>query len=364
MYRPTVASGRTEAARWVTSSIRTRRRLPKAGDILCGWEYAQTARDSHGAEGLVLSLHEIVRVLGGELYAGGRRASIPAPGHSSADRSVSLLERDGRVIIHSFGEATWQAVRDELRRRGLIDNRGAPTHGIAHDRPVRSAPSHTDRVARARTLWEEALPIRPATPAWRHIRGRAIATAPIDIPALRSHPEAPLSAYRRSAATRPALLAAISDPSGALTGVEITYLTNGGSRASDMRLSRKTIGAAPAGSAVRLSPASPSMVAGEGVFTTISASEYFGLPGWALLSANNMPRWSPPESVRLVLIAADRGSVGEGAAEALRQRLEERDVTAVVRTPPEPFGDWNEAAQAASSLGRAAAPHDQCRQRA
>ena len=42
---------------------------------------------------------------------------------------------------------------------------------------------------------------------------------------------------------KPALLAAIHDRAGELTGVEITYLTNGGSRASAMRLSRKTIGA-------------------------------------------------------------------------------------------------------------------------
>jgi len=38
-----------------------------------------------------MSLREIVRVLGGDLYDGGRRANVPAPKHSRADRSVSLL---------------------------------------------------------------------------------------------------------------------------------------------------------------------------------------------------------------------------------------------------------------------------------
>ena len=294
-----------------------------------------------------MSLRDIVRALGGELYSGGSRASVPAPGHSPADRSVSLLVSDGRVIIHSFGEASWQAVRDDLLRRGLIDSHGAPVAGATFEpRSFAPPPPQTERVSRARTLWEEAAPVRPATPAWRHIRRRAITTSPLGLPSLRSHPQAPVSAYRGCTMTRPALLAAIHERAGELTGVEITYLTNCGSRASAMRLSRKTIGAIPAGSAVRLNPAAASMVVGEGVFTTLSAIEHFGLPGWALLSTSNLRQWSPPEGVRMVVIAADRGVAGEAAAEALRQRLAERGVTAVAKLPPKPFGDWNEAAQA------------------
>lgn len=294
-----------------------------------------------------MSLHDIVRALGGELYSGGCRASVPAPGHSPADRSVSLLVSDGRVIIHSFGEASWQAVRDDLLSRGLIDDQGAPTNagGLAND--VRAPPpTQTERVARARALWEEASPVRSATPAWRYVRRRAISVSPCGRPSLRSHPQVPVSAYRGCTMTRPALLAVIHDRSGELTGVEITYLTNGGSRASDMRLSRKTIGAIPAGSAVRLNPAAPSMVVGEGVFTTLSAIEHFGMPGWALLSTSNLRQWSPPEDVRMVVIAADRGVAGEAAAAALRHRLTARGVVATLNLPPEPFGDWNEFAQA------------------
>ncbi|MBA4010760.1 MAG: hypothetical protein C0481_02735 [Phenylobacterium sp.] len=293
-----------------------------------------------------MSLHDIVRALGGELYSGGCRASIPAPGHSPADRSVSLLVSDGRVIIHSFGEASWQAVRDDLLRRGLIDGHGTPVAGATFEpRSFAPAPTQIERVSRARALWEEASPVRPATPAWRHIRRRAISGSPLGFPSLRSHPQVPASAYRGCAVTRPALLAAIHDRSGELTGVEITYLTNGGLRASDMRLSRKTIGAIPAGSAVRFNPGAPSMVVGEGVFTTLSAIEHFGLPGWALLSTSNLRQWTPPEDVRVVVIAADRGVAGEAAAEALRHRLTARGVVAALKLPPEPFGDWNEFAQ-------------------
>jgi hypothetical protein len=67
-----------------------------------------------------MSLRTIVRVMGGNLYDGGRRANIPAPGHSRRDRSVSLLEIGGRLIVHTFGDGDWRQVRDDLRARGLL----------------------------------------------------------------------------------------------------------------------------------------------------------------------------------------------------------------------------------------------------
>jgi hypothetical protein len=84
------------------------------------------------------------------------------------------------------------------------------------------------------------------------------------------------------------------------------------------------------------------MLVGEGVFTTLSASERFGLPGWALMSTRNLRVWAPPEGVRSVLIAADRGKDGEASADRLQQRLCEAGVAASVALPPEPWGDWNE----------------------
>src|SRR5690606_28993040 len=113
--------------------------------------------------------------------------------------------------------------------------------------------------------------------------------------------------YRPGAARRPALLAAVTAPDGSLTAVEISYLTPNGQRARDLRLARKTIGAVPAGAAVRLDPAGAQLLVAEGVFTALSAGERFGLPAWALMGAGGLARWSAPAAVRRVLIAADRG---------------------------------------------------------
>ncbi len=83
------------------------------------------------------------------------------------------------------------------------------------------------------------------------------------------------------------------------------------------------------------------MLVGEGVVTTLCAIDRFQLPGWALA-------WRPPAQVRRVLIDADRGAVGEGAAARLRRRLLRIGLEARVRLRDPPFGDWNEAAVGAA----------------
>ena len=128
------------------------------------------------------------------------------------------------------------------------------------------------------------------------------------------------SAYRRGRAT-PALPCwpAIRTADGRFTAVEVTYLAPNGRRADGPAAvaQDRRAGARPAARS-RLDPAAEEMLVAEGVFTTLSASEWFGLPGWALMSTRNLRVWSPPAGVRSVLIAADRGKDGEASAELLR----------------------------------------------
>jgi putative DNA primase/helicase len=295
-----------------------------------------------------MSLKSIVEVLGGDLYDGGRRANIPAPGHSRADRSVSLLLKDDRVIVHTFGDGDWQAVLDDLRAKRLIDAHNAPrsvSFGAGVDQAVAPKPDYR-RLDAARRLWDAGRPVAGAL-AERHCRLRHIRRALPGPDILRHGGETPVSAYAESRYRRPALLVAIRAADGALTAVEVTYLAANGQRALDLRLPRKTVGLVPPGSAVRLDPAAPEMLVAEGVFTTLSATERFGLPGWALQSTRNLKSWSAPEGVRKVLIAADRGKDGEASAEILAGRLRRQGVAAKIAFPPEPHGDWNEVARPA-----------------
>jgi hypothetical protein len=295
--------------------------------------------------------------MGGEAYASGWRASIPAPGHSAADRSVSLLLVDGRVVAHGFGAFAWREILDDLRRRGWIDeeNRlldgGAP--GLARRIDERT---RAERIAVARRLWAGGHSITAGDPAALYGRRRGVDLGLDVAGALRSHAAAPAAVYRGRGPWRPALLAAVHDAAGGLTAVEMTYLDARGRRSALARPVRKAVGVLPAGCAVRFAPAAAEMLVGEGVFTTLSAMQRFRRPGWALLSTGNLRRWTPPPGVRHVLIAGDRGPDGERSARRLRGALIAAGVAADVAWPPEGCGDWNDLDQEGERKGEAGRP--------
>jgi len=291
-----------------------------------------------------MTLHAIVAAFGGDLYQGGQRASIPAKGHSAADRSVSLLLAEGRVIIHGFGAADWRRVRDDLRDAGFIDGTGRLT-GAGAPGPSTPRPDRRLRLETAIRLWDGARPLRDGDPASLHLRRRAV-TPGGGASDLRFHPEAPVAVYRAGRWTRPALVSGIRDADARLCAVELTYLEPNGLATAGLNLARKTVGLVPPGAAVRLAPAASEMLVAEGVFTTLSAMDRFRLPGWALMSANNLAAWTPPPEVRRVLVAADRGAVGEAAATRLGARLRARAVEASILWPDAPFDDWNALALA------------------
>lgn len=292
-----------------------------------------------------MSLADIVKAVGGEL-CGASRALIPGPGHGPEDRSISLfVDRDDRVVVTSFGRSTWQEVVDDLRERGLIDRDkrliGAGVAGPPQP-SARPDPAPAERIRAAQAIWADGRAVA-GTLAERHIRSRAV-VRPLPGPeALRHTSRAPVRAYDPDDdRVRLALLAGIHTAEGALTAVEITFLDRLGHRASGLRLPRKTVGPVPRGSAVRLDPAAPEMVVGEGVFTTLSATQRFGLPGWALLSTARLVTWTPPSGVRRVLVAGDNGRAGRIAAGRLVARLRAAGVAARALFPPDAYGDWNE----------------------
>jgi hypothetical protein len=291
-----------------------------------------------------MSLRSIVQSMGGELYDGGHRANIPAPGHSAADRSVSLLLQGDRVLVHTFGDGDWRIVLDQLREHRLIDATNALIAGTGAPvgrRPAQEVVPARVRLEAARRLWDTGRPIEGTLSA-RHCQIRGV-HGPLPGPeALRHSALTPVAIYQPGRLQRPALLAGIQDADGGYRAVEVTYLAQSGRRALDLRLPRKTVGVPPRGGAVRLDPAAEEMLVGEGVFTTRSASEHFSLPGWALMSTGNLRFWTPPVGVRSVLIAADRGKDGEASAQTLRARLQQGGVDARIVLPPRPWGDWNE----------------------
>ncbi|MDZ4054771.1 MAG: hypothetical protein U1E24_16130, partial [Phenylobacterium sp.] len=162
-----------------------------------------------------MTLHAIAAALGGDLYAGGSRASIPAPGHSAADRSVSLWLTDGRVVIHGFGDVDWRAARDDLYARGFVDDAGRLTGGGC-GRPSIPRPDRRLRLETALGLWNGTTGPASAGAAGFYLRRRAVQGVAAACN-LRLHPSAPTSVYRPGGSARPALIARISDADDRLT---------------------------------------------------------------------------------------------------------------------------------------------------
>lgn len=171
------------------------------------------------------------------------------------------------------------------------------------------------------------------TPAHAYFRARAIA-GPLNFPALRfhssvyyrEHEDAPRQSF-------PALLAAVTDLDGTITGVHRTWLDiarRNKARITDPRRSMGSI----LGNGVRFGTALDVILAGEGIETVLSLKSILpDLPMVAGLSANHLAALDLPSTLRRLYIGLDDDPAGRDAALHLRQRAEARGIEVVEVVP-------------------------------
>ncbi|MDX2276170.1 MAG: toprim domain-containing protein [Hyphomonadaceae bacterium] len=289
-------------------------------------------------------LERIIAACGGILLDGGTRALIPGPNHGHKDRSVSLrLTEEGRILIHCFSpKDDWRDVRRALTDLGLLDDEPRGEKRDAHLSPslVVAQPLDEERVARAGRLWEESSPLKHSV-AEAYLRRRAVPAGLWGSVALRFNGRMTSLDDR---AKRPALVAAISDAHGALQGVQVTLLSAHGTAKAAVATPRRVIGKLMGG-AVRLADAQDELAIGEGIETMLTASDAFGVPAWAALSADNLSRLIIAQPLRRLIIAADNDEAGMRAAQTLRARMASSTRVEIEPAPPS-FNDWNDWARA------------------
>ena len=205
----------------------------------------------------------------------------------------------------------------------------------------------TERIARARRLWAACGPLA-GTHAERYLHERGIARS--RFAALRFHPRL---AYRDEAGFRrfPALVAAVTEPGGYVTGVHRTWLDPHRPAKAPVAAPRKTLGRTY-GLAVRLGrPAGPLLV-GEGLETVLSVlTAVPALAGAAALAAGSLGAFSLPPGVSRLLVARDGDVEGEAAAERLAMRCAKAGIEAAVLVPE--GGDFNDDLRALGTAGLA-----------
>ena len=162
-------------------------------------------------------------------------------------------------------------------------------------------------------------------------------------PVLRFQEQAP----HRLGARLPAMLAPVVNVTGEQIGVHLTYLRCGGAgKATLPKEYQRECRGVIHGGAIRLAEHDPDteLLTGEGVESTFSAMQLFGLVGWAAVYAGGLKTMELPPEVRRIVIAADNDESGVGQRNALaaydRWTAEGRSVR--IMAPPVVGDDFND----------------------
>lgn len=272
--------------------------------------------------------------------AGPGKFMATCPFHVDRTPSLSVNEIKGLWCCHGCG-AGGSAI-DLVMRLDRVElaeavERLAVRAGAAA-RPITPPPAATDHnIEFSRRIWREARPAA-GTLVEAYLRSRGL-TGPVP-PTIQYHSGLLHSPTRLKL---PAMIGAVTIwPGREIAGIHRTYLTAEG-RKAPVTAPKMTLGSCKGG-AIRLGPAGPDLVIGEGLETTFSVAQAVGRPGWAAMSASNLSALVLPQETTRVLIAADHDSSGTGEREARRAAdrftAEGRQVRVIM--PAEPGRDFND----------------------
>ena len=236
------------------------------------------------------------------------------------------------VIRESCGFIDFRDVADEARRFLSLPRSSARLSAS------RGSPEA------ARRLFAISQPLH-STLAESYLRARSI-TELGDVASLRFHPRC---YYRPDDSvpteTWPAMIAAVTDLSGAITGAHRTWLDPDGF--DPVRLGKAPIDTPRRamgdllGNAVRFGVADDVLAAGEGIETMLSLRSALPmLPMTAALSANHLAAMLLPATLRVLYIVRDADAAGDGAVTTLTERARSDGIAARALSPMlEDFND-------------------------
>lgn len=235
------------------------------------------------------------------------------------------------VIRAAHGIVAFRNVAEEARRFLCLP----------HLEPER----HADRAAQpgspeaARRLFAMSQPIA-GTLAQTYLRRRRI----VDYDGLSSLRFHPRCYYRPDASapteTWPALIAAVTDLDGRITGLHRTWLARDGFGKAPVDTPRRAMGDL-LGHAVRFGAATDVLAAGEGIETVLSVrSVLLRMPMLAAGSAGHLAAILFPPALRRLYILRDRDPAGSAACDRLSERATSAGIETVVLSPRQQ--DFNE----------------------
>ncbi|WP_279482926.1 toprim domain-containing protein [Aureimonas sp. SK2] len=140
--------------------------------------------------------------------------------------------------------------------------------------------------------------------------------------------------------TWPAMIAAVTDLDGRITGAHRTWLDPRRRDKAPVDRPRRAMGDL-LGNAVRFGIGSEVMAAGEGIETVLSLRQVIpDMPMLAALSAAHLAAILFPDTLRRLYIVRDNDPAGDGARDCLVERANGAGIEAIVISPE--LGDFNE----------------------
>ena len=141
-------------------------------------------------------------------------------------------------------------------------------------------------------------------------------------------------------ATYPAMVAAVVNLQGDLTGIHRTWLAQDGDGKAPVSVPKKSLGILT-GSTIRLAPhkLGTPLIVSEGIETGLACQEATSWPGWACVSAAGLEAVQLPAEATDIYIAVDldRSGAGERSAATLAHRLHLEGRTVHLVTPLGPL---------------------------
>jgi hypothetical protein len=191
----------------------------------------------------------------------------------------------------------------------------------------------------ARRLFAMSQPIA-ATIAEAYLRQRGV-TSLHGAESLRFHPRCYCRPDRRSRTqTLPAMIAAVTNLDGEITGAHRTWLDPSGQDKARIDTPRRAMGHL-LGHGVRFGVARDCLAAGEGIETMLSLRCVLpGLPMIAALSAGHLCSIQFPATLRRLYVARDNDPAGDNAAARLAERAQAAGIEAITLSPS--LGDFND----------------------
>lgn len=211
-----------------------------------------------------------------------------------------------------------------------------PSARLSHPAPAARGSSEA-----ARRLFAISQPL-PGTLAARYLRARGISTLP-GSSALRFHPRCfyrPEDGEAPGPEAWPALIAAVTDLRGTITGVHRTWLDPSVAGKAPVASPRRALGQLR-GHGVRFGRAVDVLAVGEGLETVLSLRAALpSLPAVAALSAAHLGALELPKTLRRLYIAREPDAAGRQGAEKLAERAREAGVTPLMLDAR--LGDFND----------------------